>query len=49
MLTYAIAVLIYFGIITSPNQATQQIIDQNQDLIENAKESDIVIIDDLIV
>ncbi len=51
-MAYLIAILIYFGIIASPADATQQVIDENQHLIdENSSllEGDIVIVDDTII
>lgn len=35
-----IAILLYLGVIASPEQATQTVIDQNRAAIENVKETD---------
>ena len=47
-MAYLIAVLIYLGIICSPAEASQQIIDDNRSLIEEV-DGDIIIIDDDII
>ncbi len=51
-MAYLIAILIYFGIIANPADATQQIMDENQYLIEENStllESNDIIIDDTII
>ena len=47
-MAYLIAILIYLGIISSPTEATEQIIDDNRSLIEEV-DGEILIIDDGII